>query len=161
MFLSYRTFLLDTFSFLGKDIDGETLFNLPHSMMYEIIKPMKERVRFMTEHRALFHDTSRNNDDQISSGKYTHSLLDDNSQPVIEENRIHQLTTQSTITFSNTHLDDASTFDGSTDSKVSKEEAISSSKEDVNKENDEHDEEFTFPYIYILYQIYHQKFNES
>jgi hypothetical protein len=72
---------------------------------------------------------------------------------VIEENRTNQLTTQSTITFSNTHLDDASMFDGSTDPKVSKEEAINSSKEDVNKENDEHDEECTFPYIYIIPDI--------
>ncbi|CAF3814214.1 unnamed protein product [Adineta steineri] len=40
----------------GEDIDGETLFNLLQSMMYEIIKPMKDRVT--TQSRIIF---SRNN----------------------------------------------------------------------------------------------------
>ncbi|CAF4243899.1 unnamed protein product, partial [Rotaria magnacalcarata] len=53
-----------------EDIDGETLFNLPQSMMYEIIKTMKDRVRFLTEHRALFHGTSQNNSDQLLSNNY-------------------------------------------------------------------------------------------
>ncbi|CAF1322994.1 unnamed protein product [Adineta steineri] len=39
---------------IREDIDGETLFNLPQSMMYEIIKPIKDRVRFLTEHHNLF-----------------------------------------------------------------------------------------------------------
>ncbi|CAF1086027.1 unnamed protein product [Adineta steineri] len=58
---------------IREDIDGETLFNLPQSMMYEIIKPMKDRVLFLTEHRNLF--------DQSKSEKYSHISSDD---PVLD-----------------------------------------------------------------------------
>ncbi len=103
-FILLNPFLFGTFfSFLGEDIDGETLFNLPESMMYEIIKPMKEHVPFLTEHRALFHGTFRNNSEQILSKKYIDNLPDNNSQQVVEEHDINQLKTQSTITFSDNH----------------------------------------------------------
>ncbi|CAF3078437.1 unnamed protein product, partial [Rotaria socialis] len=82
-----------------EDIDGETLFNLPQSIMYEIIKTIKERVRFLAEHRALFHDTTCNNSDPIASEKYIDNSLDNNSQQVIEQRNTNQLTTMSTITF--------------------------------------------------------------
>jgi hypothetical protein len=61
--------------------------------MYEIIKIMKERVRFLAEHRALFRGIFRNNSDQISSKKYLPNLPDNNSQQVIEENNFNQFTT--------------------------------------------------------------------
>ncbi|CAM4926216.1 unnamed protein product [Rotaria socialis] len=50
--------------------------------MYEIIKTIKERVRFLAEHRALFHDTTCNNSDPIASEKYIDNSLDNNSQQV-------------------------------------------------------------------------------
>ncbi|CAF4843758.1 unnamed protein product, partial [Rotaria sp. Silwood1] len=64
--------------FLGEDIDGETLFYLPQYMMYDIIKPMKERVHFLAEHRDLFHGAFRNNSDQGISEKYINHLQDNN-----------------------------------------------------------------------------------
>jgi hypothetical protein len=133
---------------LGEDIDGETLFNLPQSMMYEIIKSMKERVRFLTEHRDLFHGILQNNSDQTNSEKYIHNLSDNNSQQLVEERSFNQPTTQSTITLSNNYQGGAAAFDSSTNSDVINEETIILSKEDGNKENDI-DTESTFPNIYV------------
>ncbi|CAM4933777.1 unnamed protein product [Rotaria socialis] len=138
-------------SFDGEDIDGETLFNLPQSMMYEIIKPMKERVRFLAEHRDLFHGTFRNNSDQGISEKYINHLQDNNSQQLLEERNFNQVTTQSTVTFSNNYQDDTSALDSSTNSGVVNEKNIIVSKVDENKENnDDDDEESSFPHIYVL-----------
>ena len=121
-------------------------------MMYEIIKTMKERVRFLAEHRALFRGILRNDSDQISSEKYLHNLSDNNSQQVIEENNNNTFTTQSSITFSNNYQGDTSVFDSSADLEIMNEETINSSKEDEKKENDddEDEEETIFPYIYII-----------
>jgi hypothetical protein len=119
--------------------------------MYEIIKPIKERVRFLAEHRDLFHGTLRNNSDQTISEKYIHNLPDNNSQQFTEQHNFNQITTQSTITFSNNDQGDASAFDSSTNSEVINEEKISVSEEDENKENDDDDDKAaTFPYIYII-----------
>jgi hypothetical protein len=120
--------------------------------MYEIIKPIKERVRFLTEHRVLFQDTLRNDSNQISSEKYINNLSDNKSQQVVEEQNINQFPTQSIITLSNNHQVNASVFDSSTnsESEVMHDETIISTKEDENKESDEDEEESTFPHIYDL-----------
>ncbi|CAF2929519.1 unnamed protein product [Rotaria sp. Silwood2] len=117
-----------------EDIDGETLFNLPQSIMYEIIKTIKERARFLAEHRNLFHGMACNNSDQIASEKYIDNSLYNNSQQVIEQCNTNQLTTMSTITFSNNHPSNDSAFDSSTDSEVMNDETMISSKEDDAKE---------------------------
>jgi hypothetical protein len=142
--------LIHFFSLLGEDIDGETLFNLPQSMMYEIIKPMKERVRFLTEQRALFHSTFQDDSEETVSEKHIHNLSANNSQQVVEQHNINQFTTRSTITYSNIHQHDVSVLDSSTNSEIMNEEIIVSSNEDENKENSEEDEESTFPHTYVL-----------
>ncbi|CAF2102228.1 unnamed protein product [Rotaria magnacalcarata] len=118
-----------------EDIDGETLFNLPQSIMYEIIKTIKERVRFLAEHRTLFHGVACNNSDPIASEKYIDNSLDNNSQQVIEQRNTNQLTTMSTITFSDNHPSNDSAFDSSTDSEAMNDETMISSKENDAKEN--------------------------
>ncbi|CAF3759701.1 unnamed protein product [Rotaria sp. Silwood1] len=87
--------------FVGEDIDGETLFYLPQYMMYDIIKPMKERVHFLAEHRDLFHGAFRNNSDQGISEKYINHLQDNNSQQLLEKRNFNQVTTQTTVTDNN------------------------------------------------------------
>ncbi|CAF4516684.1 unnamed protein product, partial [Rotaria magnacalcarata] len=123
-----------------EDIDGETLFNLPQSIMYEIIKTIKERVRFLAEHRTLFHDVVCNDSDSIASRKYIDNSLDNDSQQIIEQRNTNQFTTMSTIPFSNYNSNNGSVFDSSTDSDVMNEETTISSNEDDengNKENQE------------------------
>jgi len=66
--------LTQIFFFLGEDIDSETLFNLPQFMINDLIKPMKERVRFLLEHRNLFHPKIRSDTDQTASEIHTHQL---------------------------------------------------------------------------------------
>jgi hypothetical protein len=118
--------------------------------MYEIIKPMKERVRFLTEQRALFHNTFRDNSEQILSEKHIHHLPDNNFEQVIEGHNINQYTTQSTITFSNNNQGDISVFDPSTNVEIMNDETIISSKEYENKENNEEDKESTFSFTYVM-----------
>ncbi|CAF4228074.1 unnamed protein product [Rotaria sp. Silwood2] len=136
--------------FLGEDIDGETLLNLPQSMVYEIIKPLKERVRFLTEQRALFHGTFRNNSDQSTSDKCNDILLDSSSQSLIEECNFAHVTTQSTSVLVTNYQDDATVFDSSCNPDNINEETSMSSKEDDNKENNDDDEESVFPNIYVV-----------
>lgn len=119
-------------------------------MVYEIIKPIKERVRFLTEHHNLFHGINRNNSDPTVSEKSSHSWIENNSQQLVEGHNSNQITTQSTISFSNNHQSDVSISDSSTNSIVTNEEAINSPKEDDNKENDGVDEESTFPNTYVI-----------
>ncbi|CAF4236092.1 unnamed protein product [Rotaria sordida] len=107
-----------------EDIDGETLFNLPESIMYEIIKPIKERVRFLAEHRTLFHNKFQDTSDQITSKKHIDNLSVNSSQQVIEQADANQFTSMSTITISNNDRNNASTFDSSTDSEVMNEETM-------------------------------------
>ncbi|CAF1370806.1 unnamed protein product [Rotaria sordida] len=135
---------------LGEDIDGETLFNLPQSMVYEIIKPLKERVRFLTEHHALFHGTFRNNSDQTTSDKCDDNLLDSSSQSLIEECNFAHVTTQSTGALAKNYQGDATVFDSSCNPDNVNEETSMSSKEDDNKENNDDDEESVFPNIYVV-----------
>lgn len=78
-------------------------------MIYEIIKPMKERVRFLVEQKNLFNVTIQENSDQIMVEKYSHSLSDSNSQELLEKNNFNQIRTQSTITISNNYQGDSST----------------------------------------------------
>ncbi|CAF3177733.1 unnamed protein product [Rotaria sp. Silwood2] len=133
-----------------EDIDGETLFNLPQSIMYEIIKPIKERVRFLAEHRALFHNAVCNNSDPIVSEKYIDNSFDNNSQQVIEQRNTNQLTTMPMITFSNNHPSNDSAFDSSTDSDVMNDETMISSNEDDAKENYKDEEQRRFPNTYVI-----------
>ncbi|CAF4883444.1 unnamed protein product, partial [Rotaria sp. Silwood2] len=118
--------------------------------MYEIIKTIKERVRFLAEHRTLFHGMACNNSDQIASEKYIDNSLDNNSQQVIEQRNTNQLTTMSTITFSNNHPSNDFTFDSSTDSEVMNDETMISSKGDDAKENHRDEEQRRFPNIYVI-----------
>ncbi|CAF4196456.1 unnamed protein product, partial [Adineta steineri] len=134
---------------IREDIDGETLFNLPQSMMYEIIKPMKDRVRFLTEHRNLFDGASKNDSDQSKCEKYSHISLDD-SQQLLEKHNFNQTTTQSTIMFSSNTQGGGPVLGSTTTSDIIHEEIIISSKEDENKENDVDDEEPTLPSPYII-----------
>ncbi|CAF4177400.1 unnamed protein product, partial [Adineta steineri] len=134
---------------IREDIDGETLFNLPQSMMYEINKPMKDRVRFLTEHRNLFDGASRNDFGQSKSEKYSHISSDD-SQQLLDKNNFSQITTQSTIMFSNNIQGDGPVLGSTTTSDIIHEEVILSSKGDENKENDMDDEEPTLPSPYII-----------
>ncbi|CAM4846644.1 unnamed protein product, partial [Rotaria magnacalcarata] len=133
-----------------EDIDGETLFNLPQSIMYEIIKTIKERVRFLAEHRTLFHDVVCNDSDPIASGKYIDNSLNNDYQQVIEQRNTNQFTTMSTIPFSNNNSSNGSVFDSSTDSGIMTEETTISSNEDDEKGNKENQEQPRFPDKYII-----------
>ncbi|CAF3428106.1 unnamed protein product [Rotaria sp. Silwood2] len=115
-----------------------------------LIKTIKERVRFLAEHRTLFHNPVCNDSDAIASEKYIDNSLDNNSQQVIEQSNINQFTTMSTISFSNNHLSNGSAFDSSADSEDMHEEPIRSPKEDVEKENYENQEQPRFPNKYII-----------
>ncbi|CAF3946339.1 unnamed protein product, partial [Rotaria sordida] len=136
-----------------EDIDGETLFNLPESIMYEIIKPIKERIRFLAEHRALFHNKFQDTSDQITSKKYTDNLPVISSQQVIEQPDANQFTSMSTITFSNNDRNNSSTFDSSTDSEVVNKETMISLQQDNDKENYEDEEQPHFPIRYHIFDL--------
>ncbi|CAF4094521.1 unnamed protein product [Rotaria magnacalcarata] len=138
------------FKKIREDIDGETLFNLPQSIMYEIIKTIKERVRFLAEHRTLFHDVVCNDSDSIASRKYIDNSLDNDSQQIIEQRNTNQFTTMSTIPFSNYNSNNGSVFDSSTDSDVMNEETTISSNEDDENGNKENQEQPRFPDKYII-----------
>ncbi|CAF1398356.1 unnamed protein product, partial [Rotaria sordida] len=136
-----------------EDIDGETLFNLPESIMYEIIKPIKERIRFLAEHRALFHNKFQDTSDQITSKKYTDNLPVISSQQVIEQPDANQFTSMSTIIFSNNDRNNSSTFDSSTDSEVVNKETMISLQQDNDKENYEDEEQPHFPIRYHIFDL--------
>ncbi|CAF1035257.1 unnamed protein product [Rotaria sordida] len=148
--MEYQRLKFNHCAFLGEDIDGETLFNLPQSMVYEIIKPLRERVRFLTEHHALFHGTFRNNSDQTTSDKCNDNLLDSSSQSLIEECNFVHVTTQSTGALAKNYQGDTAVFDSLCNSDNINEETSMPSKEDDNKENNDDDEESFFPNIYVV-----------
>ncbi|CAF2205383.1 unnamed protein product [Rotaria magnacalcarata] len=118
--------------------------------MYEIIKTIKERVRFLAEHRTLFHDVVCNDSDSIASRKYIDNSLDNDSQQIIEQRNTNQFTTMSTIPFSNYNSNNGSVFDSSTDSDVMNEETTISSNEDDENGNKENQEQPRFPDKYII-----------
>ena len=117
--------------------------------MYEIIKPMKDRVRFLTEHRTLFHDTSRNNVDQILSNDYIECLSQNGSKQLMGQHTIDQTTTASTITHLNNYQSDV-LQSTSQNPAVINEETINSPKECQENDNNEENEESIFPYVYTL-----------
>jgi hypothetical protein len=119
-------------------------------MIYEIIKPMKERVRFLVEYRNLFHVTIRDNPDQMTSETYTQNSSTNNSQQLLEKNNLSQNEMQLTVPLPNKYRDDDSVLTCSTHSDIRNEEEVISSKEDEDKENDVDDEESTFPNVYII-----------
>ncbi|CAF3390963.1 unnamed protein product [Rotaria sp. Silwood2] len=133
-----------------EDIDGETLFNLPESIMYEIIKPIKERVRFLTEHRALFENKFHDTCDEITLKKYVDDQPVNSSQQVIEQDGVNQFMSMSTTAFSNNDRSNPSTLDSSTDSEVMNQEAIMSPHEDNDNENYEDEEQPRFPVTYHI-----------
>ncbi|CAF4397254.1 unnamed protein product [Rotaria socialis] len=133
-----------------EDIDGDTLFNLPQSMMYEIIKPMKDRVRFLTEHRALFHGTSQNNSDQLLSNNYLEYSSENSSKQLMEQRTTDQAATASAITHSNNYQGDAFQSTSLPSPEVINEETIKSPKECQENDNNEDNEESIFPYVYTL-----------
>ncbi|CAF2188491.1 unnamed protein product [Rotaria magnacalcarata] len=138
------------FPYLEEDIDGETLFNLPQSMMYEIIKTMKDRVRFLTEHRALFHGSSQNNSDQLFSNNYLEYSSENSSKQLMEQHTTNQAATASAITHSNNYQGDAFQSTSLPSPEVINEETIKSPKECQDKDNNEENEESIFPYVYTL-----------
>ncbi|CAF3191746.1 unnamed protein product [Rotaria socialis] len=138
------------FHYLEEDIDGDTLFNLPQSMMYEIIKPMKDRVRFLTEHRALFHGTSQNNSDQLLSNNYLEYSSENSSKQLMEQRTTDQAATASAITHSNNYQGDAFQSTSLPSPEVINEETIKSPKECQENDNNEDNEESIFPYVYTL-----------
>lgn len=138
------------FHYLEEDIDGETLFNLPQSMMYEIIKAMKDRVRFLTEHRALFYGTNQNNSDQLLSSNYLEYSSENSSKQLMEQRTIDQAATASAITHSNDNQGDAFQSTSLPSPEVINEATIKSPKECRDNDNDEETEESIFPYVYTL-----------
>lgn len=119
-------------------------------MMYEIIKPMKDRVRFLTEHRVLFHGTSQNNGDQQLSNNYFDYSSQHSSTQLIEQRTIDQVTTASAITHSNNDYGDAVQSTSLSNPEIINEEAINSPKEYPDDDNNEENEESIFPYVYTL-----------
>ncbi|CAM4755050.1 unnamed protein product [Rotaria magnacalcarata] len=133
-----------------EDVDSETLFSLPQSIMYEIIKTIKERVRFLTEHRTPLHGVTCNDSDSVASGKYIDNSLDNDFQQVIEQRNTNQFTTMSTFPFSNNNSSNGSVFDSSTDSEVMNEATTILSNKDDEKGNKENQEQPRFPDKYIV-----------
>ena len=117
--------------------------------MHEIIKPIKERVRFLTEHRDLFNGIIRNSTDKAIAESCTQNLPDNSSQQIIQEDDFNQISTQSTITFSNNHQDDSATFVSPLNLDIINEETIDSSIDNRSKENND-GEAVKFPYNYIV-----------
>ncbi|CAF3810379.1 unnamed protein product [Rotaria sp. Silwood1] len=149
--MEYHRLQFDHVMFIkGEDIDGETLFNLPQSMVYEIIKPMKERVRFLAEHRALFHNAFLNNSDEDFSNNYLEHSPHNNSQQLMKQHDLNQVNTMSTITFSNNEQSDSLDSISSENSEVINEEIVISPKSHEEKENGEDITEITFPNIYTI-----------
>lgn len=118
-------------------------------MIYEIIKPMKERVRFLVEHQNLFNVKMRESSNQIMSETYGYSLSD-KSQQVLEKHNCGQIETQSTTTVSSNYQADDPALYCLVNSDIISEVEVISSKEDESKENDVDAEESTFPYTYVI-----------
>ena len=61
-------------------------------MIDDLIKPMKERVRFLVEHRTLFHATIRDDSDQTTSETHAHPSYN-NSQQLLEKDGFNSIKT--------------------------------------------------------------------
>ncbi|CAF5168530.1 unnamed protein product, partial [Rotaria magnacalcarata] len=117
--------------FLGEDIDGDTLFNLPQSMIFEIVTKLKERVRFLTEHRALFNGSYKNNIEKTSSDIQSNDFNDNNVQQTVQETFTNQYTTLSNVAYLNEGQYDLSAYDSSINNIDIDEETVGS-KQDTN-----------------------------
>ncbi|CAF4038744.1 unnamed protein product, partial [Didymodactylos carnosus] len=82
-------------------------------MLFEIVTTMKERVRFLTEHRALFSNVLKIDRDKTLAERHYDDLVDNNEQQAAKENRVTSPpTTTTTIIHSSNGLeDDIPTFD--------------------------------------------------
>ena len=61
--------------------------------MYEIIKSIKERVRFLAEHCDLFNGIIRNSTDKAIAENCEHNLRDSSSQQIIQEHDFNSIST--------------------------------------------------------------------
>ncbi|CAF4463883.1 unnamed protein product, partial [Rotaria magnacalcarata] len=133
----------------SEDIDGDTLFNLPQSMIFEIVTKLKERVRFLTEHRALFNGSYKNNIEKTSSDIQSNDFNDNNVQQTVQETFTNQYTTLSNVAYLNEGQYDLSAYDSSINNIDIDEETVGS-KQDTNDTEKENKVESKFSDVYIL-----------
>ncbi|CAF4526759.1 unnamed protein product [Rotaria magnacalcarata] len=130
-------------------IDGDTLFNLPQSMIFEIVTKLKERVRFLTEHRALFNGSYKNNIEKTSYDIQSNDFNDNNVQQTVQETFTNQYTTMSNVAYLNEGQYDLSAYDSSINNIDIDEETVGS-KQNRNDTEKENKVESKFSDVYIL-----------
>lgn len=110
-------------------------------MVPELINPLKERIRFLTEHRNLFQETFGHNLNSTINDKVNESLPDNSFQSSIEQS-FTKSTTESKNTTSTNYQEDMITSDPSVNT-----DHIHSN---VNGSDNGDNSESNFPNVYTL-----------
>ncbi|CAF2071767.1 unnamed protein product, partial [Rotaria magnacalcarata] len=118
-------------------------------MIFEIVTKLKERVRFLTEHRALFNGSHKNNIEKTSSDIQSNDFNDNNVQQTVQETFANQYTAMSNVAYLNEGQYDLSAYDSSINNIDIDEETVGS-KQDTNDTEKENKVESKFSDVYIL-----------